>query len=90
MPYQSPAGFCAEYAKAHEGEKTDQFGGVSELDEVTVVSQTSDTARVVARWFTHGHAPDAGYYDVSESTAYVLVKRHDGWHVHSEENLGYE
>jgi hypothetical protein len=75
---------------AHQGEETDEFGGMTSLSEVTVVSQTSDEARVVARWFTHGHAADAGYYDVFEPTAYVLVKRDDGWHVHSEENLDYE
>lgn len=90
MPYQSPADFCAEYAKAHEGESTDVFGNVSFLDEVTVVSQTPEMARVDARWFTSGHAADAGYFDVFERTAFVLIKRDDGWHLHSEENLGYE
>ena len=90
MLYQSPADFCAEYTKAHQGETTDVFGGVSSLHEVTVVSQTPDTARVDAVWFTYGHAPDAGYYDVFERTAFVLVKRNDGWHVRSRENLGYE
>lgn len=90
MPYQSPDDFCAEYAKAHEGTEIDSNGNVTSLDEVTVVGQTSDTARVVARFFTYGHASDAGYFDVFEPTAYVLVKRDDGWHVHSEENLGYE
>ena len=90
MLYQSPADFCAEYAKAHKGENTDVFGGVSTLDEVTVVSQTPDTARVEACWYTHGHAPDAGFYDVFERIAFVLVKRHDRWHVDSEEHLGYE
>jgi ketosteroid isomerase-like protein len=90
MLYQSPADFAAEYAKAHEGEKTDAFGGASTLEEVTVVSQTPDTARVEARWFTYGHAPDAGYYDVFERIAFVLAKRTDGWHLRSEEHLGYE
>ena len=90
MLYQSPADFCAEYAKAHKGENTDVSGGVSALDELTVVSQTPDTARVEALWFTYGHAPDAGYYDVFERIAFVLVKRNDGWRLHSEEHLGYE
>jgi hypothetical protein len=90
MLYQSPADFCAEYARANQGEKTDGFGGVTHLDEVNVVSETADTARVEARWFTCGHAPDAGYYDVFEPIAFVLVKRSDGWHVRSEESLGYE
>jgi hypothetical protein len=90
MPYRRPVDFCAEYAKAHNHNKTDEFGAVSTLEEVTVVSETRDTARVEALWFTCGHAPDAGYYDVFERTAFVLVKRSDGWHLHSEENLGYE
>ena len=90
MLYQSPADFCAEYTKAHEGDKTDGFGNTSALDKVTVVSQTPDTARVEALWFTYGHAPDAGYFDVFERIAFVLVKRDNGWHLHSEESLGYE
>jgi hypothetical protein len=90
MLYQSPADFCAKYAEFHKGENTDVFGGVSALHEVTVVSQTPDTARVEALWFTYGHAPDAGYYDVFERTAFVLVKRTCGWRLDSEEHLGYE
>lgn len=90
MLYQSPADFCAEYAKAHNRDKTDGFGAVSTLEKVTVVSETSDTARVEALWFTYGHDPDSGYYDVFERTAFVLVKRHDEWRLHSEEDLGYE
>ena len=90
MLYQSPADFCAEYAEAHNRDQTDGSGEVSTLDEVTVVSETPDTARVEALWYTYGHAPDAGYYEVFERTRFVLVKRHDGWRLHSEENLGYE
>ena len=90
MPYQSPTDFCAKYARAYNRDIPGGFDQVTTLDEVTVVSETPDTARVEAVWWTNGHAPDAGYYEVSERTAFVLVKRHDGWHVHSEENLGYE
>ncbi|MGW3943788.1 hypothetical protein [Streptomyces phaeochromogenes] len=71
MLYQSPADFCAEYANAHNHDKTDGFGAVSTLEEVTVVSETSDTARVEALWFAYGHDPDSGYYDVFERTAFV-------------------
>ncbi|GAA4711209.1 hypothetical protein [Phytohabitans rumicis] len=90
MLYQSPADYCAEYAKAHNRNKTDEFGAVSTLEKVTVVSETPDTARVEALWFTCGHDPDSGYYDVFERTAFVLVKRYNGWRLHSEEDLGYE
>jgi ketosteroid isomerase-like protein len=90
MLYQSPADFCVEYAKVHNHDKTDGLDGVFTLDEVTVVSETPDTARVDALWFAYGHDPDSGYYDVFERTAFVLVKRQDGWRVHSAENLGYE
>lgn len=90
MLYRSPADFCAEYAEAHGGTKTDAFGAVSGLEKVTVVSETADTARIEALWFTYGHEPESGYYDVSERTAFVLVKGDDGWRLHSEEDLGYE
>lgn len=90
MPYQSPADFRDEYAKAHDRDKIDEFGATSTLEAVTVVSETPDTARVEARWYTSGHAPDAGYYDVVERTVFVLVKRPDGWHVHAKEDLPYE
>lgn len=90
MLYESPADFCAKYAKAHSHDKTDGFGAISTLDKVTVVSETPDTARVEVLWHTCGHDPDSGHYDVFEHTAFVLVKRDDGWRLHSEENLGYE
>jgi len=90
MLHQSPADFCAEYAKANSTGKTDAFGAESTLETVTVVSETLDTARVEALWFTCGHDPDSGYYDAFERTAFLLVKRSDGWRVRSEENLGYE
>ena len=90
MLYQSPADFCAEYAKAHQHDKDDGSGGVSTLDGVTVVSETPDTARVDALWYTSGHAPDAGFYDVFERIAFLLVKQDDGWRLRSEEHLGYE
>lgn len=90
MLYRSPADFCAEYARAHDRDRSDGFGGVSRLTEVTVVSETPQTARIEALWFTDGHAPDAGYYEVSERTAFVLVKQDGGWRLHSEEDLGYE
>ncbi|MEV4842255.1 hypothetical protein AB0K20_03385 [Micromonospora matsumotoense] len=90
MLYQSPADFCARYAEAHSNGKVDGFGGESSVDSVTVVSEAPDTARIDALWYTYGHDPDSGFYDVFERTAFVLVKRHDGWHLHSEENLGYE
>ncbi|SDS69740.1 hypothetical protein [Actinoplanes derwentensis] len=90
MLFQNPADFCAEYAKANSGNKTGEHGETSTLDMVTVVSETPDAARVEARWFTCGHAPDAGYYDVFERTAFLLVKQHDGWRLDSEEDLGYE
>jgi ketosteroid isomerase-like protein len=90
MPYQSPADFRAEYTKAHSRHKTDEFDAVSTLEEVTVVSETPDTARVEASWYTSGHAPDAGFYEVVERTIFVLVKRSDGWHIHAEEKLPYE
>ncbi|MGX9887008.1 hypothetical protein [Streptomyces sp. NPDC002276] len=90
MLYRSPADFCAEYAKANNAGKTDAFGAESTLEEVTVVSETPDTARVEALWFTCGHDPDSGYYDAFERTAFALVKRPDGWRLHAEENLGYE
>ncbi|MFE9605811.1 hypothetical protein [Streptomyces hokutonensis] len=90
MLYQSPADFCAEYAKANNAGKTDVFGAEFTLETVTVVSETPDRARVEALWFLCGHDPDSGYYDASERIAFVLVKRSDGWRLHSEENLGYE
>jgi len=90
MHYQSPADVCAEYAKAHHCDKTDEFGTTSTLEAVTVVSETPDTARVEVRWHTSGHAPDAGYYEVVEPTVFVLVKRPDGWHILSTEDLPYE
>lgn len=90
MLYRSPADFCVEYAKANDGGKTDVFGAESTLEQVTVVSETPDRARVEALRFLCGHDPDSGYYDASERTAFVLVKRSDGWRLHSEENLGYE
>ncbi|MEE6257680.1 hypothetical protein [Plantactinospora sonchi] len=90
MPYQSPADFCAKYAGAHDRDQIDGSGGVSRLDGVTVVSETPDTARIEALWYACGHDPYSGYWDVFERIAFVLVKRHDGWRVHSEENLGYE
>jgi hypothetical protein len=90
MRYESPADFCARYAEAHSRDETNRLGTTSTLDKVTVVSVTSDTARVEALWYLCGHAPEAGFYDVFERTAFVLVKRHDGRHLHSEENLGYE
>jgi hypothetical protein len=88
--YQSPADFCAEYASAHTHDETGVHGEESTLDEITVVSETPDTARVEARWYTYGHDPDSGYYDVFERTAFVLVKRPGGWYLHSAESLGYE
>lgn len=90
MLYQSPADFCAEYAKAPSRHKNHEFGEMSTLEEVTVVSETVDTARVEARWYTFGHAPDAGYYDTVEPTVFILVKRSDGWHIHSQEDLPWE
>ena len=90
MLYQNPADFCAKYAKAHNITKADEFGGLSTLTSMTVVSETPDTARVEALWFTYGHAPDAGYYDADERTAFILVKRPEGWLLHAEEDLGYE
>ncbi|MEU6343327.1 hypothetical protein ABZ883_20590 [Streptomyces sp. NPDC046977] len=90
MLYQSPADFRAEYARVHDRDRTDGFGAVSALEEVIVVSETPETARIEARWFTYGHDPDSGSYDVYERTAFVLIKRHDGWRLHSEERLGYE
>jgi hypothetical protein len=90
MLYQSPADFCVKYAEFHKGKNTDVSGGGSRLDEVTVVSQTPDTARIEACWYSYGHAPDAGFDDVFERTAFVLVKRTYGWRLDSEEHLGYE
>jgi hypothetical protein len=84
MPYQSPADFCTALHREETG------GTEWNLHEVTVVSETPDTARVEAVWFGCGHAPDAGYYDVFERTAFVLVKRGERWHLHSQEILGYE
>jgi ketosteroid isomerase-like protein len=89
MPYQSPADFCSEYAE-HSSDPANEFGAVSTLEEATVVSETPETARVEALWFTWGHDPDSGYYDVFERTAMILVKRRDGWRLHSTESLGYE
>jgi hypothetical protein len=77
MRCESPADFCAKYTEAHRHEETDELGTSSTLHEVTVVKVTSDTARVEALWYRCGHAPDAGFYDVLERTAFVLVKRHD-------------
>ncbi|RKN35592.1 hypothetical protein [Micromonospora musae] len=90
MLYQSPADFCAKYAEAHNRDQTDESGATTVLDRVTIVSETAETARIEAVWYTFGHEPESGYYDVFERTAFVLVKRHDGWRLHSEENLGYE
>ncbi|MFI8186163.1 hypothetical protein ACIF70_37495 [Actinacidiphila glaucinigra] len=90
MLYQSPADFCAEYARAHNRGKTDGSGAVTGLEEVTVVSETLQTARIEALWFSSGHDPYSGYYDVFERTAFVLVKQHGGWRLHSEKSLGYE
>ncbi|MFE0631526.1 hypothetical protein ACFW3D_31790 [Streptomyces sp. NPDC058864] len=90
MLYQSPADFCAEYAGAHNRDKTDGSGGVTRLERVTVVSETPQAARIEALWFSYGHEPESGYYDVFERTAFVLIKQHDGWRLHSEEFLGYE
>ncbi|MDX2704125.1 hypothetical protein PV350_14825 [Streptomyces sp. PA03-6a] len=90
MLYQSPADFCAEYARAHNHDITDGFGAVTTLQEVTVVSETPQTARIEALWFSYGHEPESGYYDVFERTAFVLVKQHGGWRLHSKEFLGYE
>lgn len=90
MIYRSPADFCAEYAKTPNRHNERGFGEESTLDEVIVVSETPDTARVEARWWTYGHAPDAGYYEVVEPTVFVLVKRSDGWHVHAKEDLPWE
>jgi hypothetical protein len=93
MLYQSPADFCAEYAEAHNRGRTVQTPGYIEeyiLDELTVVGETSDTTRVEALWRIVGHEMDSGYYDGLQRTAFVLVKRHDGWHLQSEEFLGYE
>ncbi|MET9880539.1 hypothetical protein ABZZ36_38930 [Actinacidiphila glaucinigra] len=63
---------------------------MSRLDEVAVVSETQETARIEALWFSYGHEPESGYYDVFERTAFVLVRLHGGWRLHSEEFLGYE
>ncbi|MGA5125606.1 hypothetical protein ACPCAG_20220 [Streptomyces pseudogriseolus] len=90
MLHQSPADFCAAYAAAHDRVNTDESGAVSTLEEVTVVSETPDTARVEALWFVHGHDPESGYYDVRSRTVFVLVKRGDGWRLYSQEELGYE
>ncbi|MEU6204475.1 hypothetical protein ABZ814_12915 [Micromonospora musae] len=90
MLYQSPADFCAKYAEAHHRDQTDGSGETSTLESVTIVSETAETARIEAVWYTFGHEPESGYYDVFERTAFVLVKRRDGWRLHSEENLGYE
>lgn len=90
MPYRSPAEFCAEYVKAGGQDENSAFGEKSTLDSMTVVSETPDEVRIEALWYTAGHDPDSGYYDVFERFAFVLVKRHDGWHLHSQENLGYE
>lgn len=90
MLYRSPEDFSAEYAEAHSSVRTDEFGNKSTLDTLTVVSETPDTARVEARWFTYGHDPDSGYFDVFERIAFVLVRQDDGWRLHAEEDLGYE
>ncbi|MFZ4151725.1 hypothetical protein [Streptomyces pseudogriseolus] len=90
MLYQSPVDFCAEYATAHHRAHTDESGAASTLEEVTVVSETPDTARVEALWFTYGHDPESGYYDARSRTAFLLVKRGDGWCLYSQEELGYE
>ncbi|WUD70340.1 hypothetical protein OG937_45615 [Streptomyces sp. NBC_00510] len=63
---------------------------MTRLDEVTVVSETPETTRIEAVWFSYGHDPDSGYYDVFERTAVVLVKQDAGWRLHSEEFLGYQ
>jgi ketosteroid isomerase-like protein len=88
MRYGSPAAFCATYAEAHSDDKTDRLGTTCTLDSVTVVSETSDTAHVEALWYLYGHAPEAGFYDLRERTAIILVKQHDGWRVHTEADLG--
>ncbi|MFI1988587.1 hypothetical protein [Actinoplanes sp. NPDC020271] len=90
MLYRSPADFCAAYTEAHRGDRSGEAGEMTTLDAVTVVSQTPDTAQVEARWFTYGHYPDAGYYDVFHRTAFSLIKQDDGWCLQSEEDLGYE
>ncbi|MDT6985461.1 hypothetical protein ACFSUJ_32665 [Streptomyces lusitanus] len=90
MLYQSPADFCTAYVTAHVPSETDESGAASTLEEVTVVSATPDTARVEALWFIHGHDPESGYYDVRSRTAFVLVKRGDGWRLYAQEELGYE
>ncbi|WP_143681738.1 hypothetical protein [Actinacidiphila glaucinigra] len=58
----------------HNRDKTDELGAVFTLEEVTVVSETPQTARIEALWFTCGHEPGSGYYDVFERTAFVLVQ----------------
>ena len=90
MPYQSPADFCAEYAEEHNSEQIDDSGGTTMFEAVTVVSETPDTARVEACWYTFGHAPDAGFYEATERTIYLLAKRTDGWHIVATEQLPYE
>ncbi|MBE1488585.1 hypothetical protein [Plantactinospora soyae] len=90
MPYESPADFCAKFAIERGGRDAGFFDARSVLDRVTVVGETTDTARVEATWYTSGHDPESGYWDVFERAAFVLVKRVDGWHLNSEEDLGYE
>ncbi|MEU8664474.1 hypothetical protein [Actinoplanes philippinensis] len=90
MPYRSPDDFCAEYVELNGRDTVDEFGATSRLETVTVAGRTPDTARVEARRFIFGHAPDAGYYDAVEPTVFVLSRHADGWHVISEESLPYE
>jgi hypothetical protein len=89
LPYESPADFCTKFADERGGRDAG-FGATSRLDEVTVVGETTDAARVEAVWYTCGHDPESGYWDLFERTAFFLVKRGDGWHLNSEEDLGYE
>ena len=89
MLHQSPASFCTTYAEAHRNGTAGEFGSESTLDGVSVVSQTPNTARIDALWYTCGHDPESGYYDVFQRTAFDLVKQHDGWHLQAEEIFGY-
>jgi ketosteroid isomerase-like protein len=90
MIYQSPAEFRAEYAKSGDRATAEEFAELAVLEDVSVVSENADEARVEARWHISGHDPDSGYYDVVERTVFVLAQRSDGWHLHSTENLPWE
>ncbi|MEO3930685.1 hypothetical protein ABGB07_43580 [Micromonosporaceae bacterium B7E4] len=89
MLYQSVADFCAKYAETHKSHQNHDPDYLSELGSVKVVSETPDTARVEALRYASGHAPDAGFWDAYETVTFVLVRRHDGWRVHSE-TLDYD